>query len=82
MGSYTFLVDQLLGAKITLEVVEGPEAPVRIEVEVDKKITIGRKSSNKISFPDDPHMSNIHACIFSIEDRLYIEDLGATNGYM
>ena len=80
MGSYTFLIEEIVGTRISLEVIEGPESPLRIEVEVEKKISIGRKSSNKISFPEDQHMSNIHACIFTIEDRLYLEDLGATNG--
>lgn len=85
MGSYTFLVKQIHGINLTLEVIEvieGAEQPLVIEVEVEKRITIGRKQTNKISFPDDAHMSNTHACIFPIGNSLFIEDLEATNGYI
>lgn len=75
MGSYTFLVKEIQGIQLVLEVVEGSEQPFVIEVEIDKRVTIGRKATNKISFPDDAHMSNTHACIFSIGNCLYIEDL-------
>lgn len=72
MGSYTFLVKDIQDINLVLEVIEGTENPFPIEVEVDKRITIGRKSTNKINFPDDAHMSNTHACIFSIGNSLYI----------
>ena len=42
--------------------------------------TIGRKSTNEINFPDDIHLSNIHAKIVLISNKFVIEDMGSTNG--
>ena len=72
MGSYTFLVKQIEGLSLVLNVIEGAEHPFVIEVEVDKRVTIGRKATNKISFPDDAHMSNTHACLFAVGSSRYI----------
>lgn len=42
--------------------------------------TIGRKSSNKINFGDDIHLSNVHAKIVLISNKFVLEDMGSTNG--
>jgi pSer/pThr/pTyr-binding forkhead associated (FHA) protein len=44
------------------------------------KITIGRKPQNEINFPEDHHLSNIHATLFQVNGIWYVEDLGSTNG--
>mgnify|MGYP002344513415 CR=1 FL=1 len=43
-------------------------------------MSIGRKQTNMLNFPDDQHLSNIHATIFSVENKYYVEDMGTTNG--
>lgn len=43
-------------------------------------MTVGRKQSNILNFPDDQHLSNLHATMFSLENKYYIEDMGTTNG--
>lgn len=33
-----------------------------------------------LNFADDQHLSNIHATIFTVDNKYYIEDMGTTNG--
>ncbi len=51
-----------------------------IEILKNTKVTVGRKQTNALNFPDDQHLSNIHATIFSIDNKYYLEDMGTTNG--
>lgn len=51
-----------------------------IEIPKNSKITIGRKNTNQLNFQEDQHLSNLHATIFSIENKYYLEDMGTTNG--
>ena len=44
------------------------------------KVTVGRKQSNLLNFPEDQHLSNVHATIIPIGDKYFIEDIGTTNG--
>ncbi len=48
--------------------------------EQEAPITIGRKATNRVSFEQDCHMSNLHAQIFRVEHEYFIEDLESTNG--
>lgn len=43
---------------------------------------IGRKSTVDLFFGEDHHLSNIHSKIFNIEGKVYVEDMGSTNGYI
>ena len=51
-----------------------------IEIPKNSKITIGRKQTNTRIFVDDQHLSNVHASIFSIDNKYYLEDMATTNG--
>jgi pSer/pThr/pTyr-binding forkhead associated (FHA) protein len=33
-----------------------------------------------LNFPEDQHLSNVHATITPSGDKFYIEDMGTTNG--
>jgi len=47
---------------------------------VPDEITIGRAPNCTISIPDDTFVSQLHVRLFHNADRLYVEDLGSTNG--
>ena len=47
---------------------------------LNTKYSIGRNSCNSINFPDDLHLSNIHASLFILDNNVFLEDLGSTNG--
>ena len=79
MGSNQFQARFFEGI-LTLEIIEGPSLGSLIEIPRNSKVTIGRKQTNLLNFPDDQHLSNIHATIFSIDNRYYIEDMGPSNG--
>ena len=48
--------------------------------EVAGEITIGRAPHCTISIPDDTFVSQLHLRLFRNADRLWVEDLGSTNG--
>ena len=69
-----------------LLVYEGPNIEQTFLLEFQGRktpISIGRKSNNKncLKFPDDSHLSSIHAKFEFISDQFFIEDMGSTNGY-
>jgi len=47
---------------------------------VGEEITIGRAPHCTISIPDDTFVSQLHVRLFRNAERLYVEDLGSTNG--
>lgn len=47
---------------------------------VDDEATIGRSPECTISIPDDEFASAVHARVSHLEDGVYLEDLGSTNG--
>lgn len=65
MGSNQFQAHFLDGI-LTLEVIEGSALGNMYEIPKNSKVTVGRKQTNVLNFPDDQHLSNIHATIFSI----------------
>lgn len=71
MGSNQFQAHFSEGI-LTLEVIEGPSQGSLIEIPKNNKISVGRKQNNAINFPDDQHLSNIHATIFSLDNKYYI----------
>ena len=62
-----------------LEVVEpGDRAGQRFHL--DEELTIGRSPGSGISTAYDIYSSTLHARLFSEDGRVYVEDLGSTNG--
>ncbi len=44
------------------------------------ELTVGRASGCQVSIPDDSYASQLHARIYRKDGRLWLEDLGSTNG--
>lgn len=44
------------------------------------ELTVGRASGCQVALPDDSYASQLHARIFRRDGRLWLEDLGSTNG--
>ena len=44
------------------------------------ELTVGRAGGCGVSIPDDTFVSQLHARVFPREGRIYLEDLGSTNG--
>ena len=44
------------------------------------ELTVGRASGCQVALPDDNYASQLHARIFRRDGRLWLEDLGSTNG--
>jgi pSer/pThr/pTyr-binding forkhead associated (FHA) protein len=44
------------------------------------ELTVGRASGCQVALPNDSHASQLHARIFRKDGRLWLEDLGSTNG--
>lgn len=49
-------------------------------IDIEKKIYIGRNMANAISIKDDPLVSRKHAVIEHVKGCYYISDLSSTNG--
>ena len=80
MGSNQFLAKIVQGA-LSLTIVEGPAVDSVIQIpRNESKVTVGRKPNNIINFPDDQHLSNLHATLSGKDSRYYIQDMGTTNG--
>ncbi len=65
--------------KIHIRVIESPDHQGE-RFSVDDEATIGRSPECTISLPDDEFASAVHARIIHLEDGVYLEDLGSTNG--
>lgn len=48
--------------------------------DVQEELTIGRSASNDLSTASDAYTSSNHARVYRTKRRLYVEDLGSTNG--
>jgi pSer/pThr/pTyr-binding forkhead associated (FHA) protein len=48
--------------------------------ELGDELTVGRASGCQVAVPDDSYASQLHARIFRKDGRLWLEDLGSTNG--
>ena len=62
----------------TLTVVE-PASIAGQRYQLGDELTVGRAAGCEITL-DDNYASQVHARIFTRDDRLYVEDLGSTNG--
>jgi hypothetical protein len=61
-------------------VVVEPRSEAGMAYPVDGELTIGRGGGCGIPLPHDTFVSNVHARVFERDHRLWIEDLGSTNG--
>jgi pSer/pThr/pTyr-binding forkhead associated (FHA) protein len=62
-----------------LEVIEPPEHR-GAWYELGSDLTVGRAPGCQISLEGDTYVSQLHARVFVQEGRLYVQDLGSTNG--
>lgn len=62
-----------------LEVVE-PSDRKGQRFDLDGELTIGRSPGSGIATTNDIYSSTLHARLFSRDGRIYVEDLGSTNG--
>jgi pSer/pThr/pTyr-binding forkhead associated (FHA) protein len=67
------------GQRLRLSVVEPPELRGR-SFDVAEELTVGRSSGCGLCVAEDSFVSHLHARFFSRENKLWIEDLGSTNG--
>jgi len=44
------------------------------------ELTVGRATSCQVALPEDSYASQLHARIYRKDGRLWLEDLGSTNG--
>jgi pSer/pThr/pTyr-binding forkhead associated (FHA) protein len=62
-----------------LEVIE-PVDRAGQRFDLDGEVTIGRSPGNGIATTYDIYSSTVHARLFRQDGRIYVEDLGSTNG--
>ena len=62
-----------------LVVVDPPERQGQ-EFPLGDELTVGRAGGCGVALPDDTFVSQLHARVFRRDGRLYVEDLGSTNG--
>ena len=48
--------------------------------ELGQELTVGRANGCQVALPDDSYVSQLHARIYRRDGRLWLEDLGSTNG--
>ncbi len=64
---------------LRLEVIEPPEHRGR-SYDLGEELTVGRATGCGVALEHDVFVSQLHARVFSRNSRLYVEDLGSTNG--
>ncbi|MDQ3758176.1 MAG: FHA domain-containing protein [Actinomycetota bacterium] len=62
-----------------LKVVEPAEMRGRL-FDLGDELTVGRAGGCQIALEDDKTVSQLHARVFRRDGRVYVEDLGSTNG--
>jgi pSer/pThr/pTyr-binding forkhead associated (FHA) protein len=89
LGSRQFLVEYInslsLLIEVRLKIIDGPDTGSDITFKLtdkDSRFSIGRKTSNNLSYSEDQHLSSNHAAFIKINDKLFLEDGGSTNGYL
>lgn len=66
-----------MSLKVSIDIIEGPDKEKSLELS-DKEVVIGRsKADLRIS---DKKVSGRHCKIYAEDDKVYLEDLGSTNG--
>lgn len=67
------------GAVAHLKVVE-PADKRGLVFDLGDELTVGRAGGCQIALEDDKTVSQLHARVFRRDGRVYVEDLGSTNG--
>jgi hypothetical protein len=67
------------GGVARLKVVE-PAEKRGLTFDLDDELTVGRAGGCQIALEDDKTVSQLHARVFRRDGRVYVEDLGSTNG--
>ncbi|MGH9156331.1 MAG: FHA domain-containing protein [Acidimicrobiales bacterium] len=62
-----------------LKVVE-PAASRGTTFDLVDELTVGRAAGCHVALPDDTYASQLHARLFRRDGRIWLEDLGSTNG--
>ncbi len=57
-----------------------PEEQAGVAYEIGNEVTVGRAPGCGVSIGYDTYASNLHARLFRLDDELWTEDLGSTNG--
>lgn len=65
--------------KARLKVVEPADRRGAV-YDVGEELTVGRANGCQVALTDDSYASQLHARIFRRDGRLWLEDLGSTNG--
>ena len=65
---------------VEFTIYESPEEMIERTFSLFSNNSIGRKTTNTLSFTDDLHMSNLHCKIYLIHDKFFLEDIASTNG--
>ena len=68
-----------VSGRYRVRAVEGPDHP-EASFAVEGEITIGRATGADIALPGDSFISSRHARLWVDAGRLWVEDLGSTNG--
>src|SRR5687767_8615928 len=67
------------GGVAHLKVVE-PAEQRGLTFDLGDELTVGRAGGCQIALEDDKTVSQLHARVFRRDGRVYVEDLGSTNG--
>ena|SRR5687768_6809435 len=67
------------GAVAHLKVVEPADKRGQV-FDLGDELTVGRAGGCQIALEDDKTVSQLHARVFRRDGRVYVEDLGSTNG--
>ncbi|MDP9389595.1 MAG: FHA domain-containing protein [Actinomycetota bacterium] len=65
--------------KARLKVVEPADRRGAV-YDVGEELTVGRANGCQVALTDDSYASQLHARVFRRDGRLWLEDLGSTNG--
>lgn len=78
-GSASAAASPTRGAVAHLKVVEPADKRGQV-FDLGDELTVGRAGGCQIALEDDKTVSQLHARVFRRDGRVYVEDLGSTNG--
>ena len=67
-------------AKATLSVVSSPTLPAGRRLTIAEATTVGRSPDCALHLDHDEYVSSRHALITPVENGVWVEDIGSTNG--
>jgi pSer/pThr/pTyr-binding forkhead associated (FHA) protein len=76
--SSTFVnLAQIAPKELVIRNIDGKNVTVPLDRD---RISLGRSSSNELSYPDDAGLSRQHLALTRTNDEWFVEDLGSKNG--